>query len=73
MKNKNEIKIFEDKKVRSLWDEENEKWQISIIDVVAILNENAIKFYDNLGAKKVLDNIQYRLNKDDMEKILNSQ
>ena len=36
-------------------------------------NENAIKFYDNLGAKKVLDNIQYRLNKDDMEKILNSQ
>ena len=40
MKNKNEIKIFEDKKVRSLWDEENEKWQISIIDVVAILNES---------------------------------
>jgi len=40
MKNKNEIKIFEDKKVRSLWDEENEKWQISIIDVVAVLTES---------------------------------
>ena len=40
MKNKSEIKIFEDKKVRSLWDEENEKWQISIIDVVAVLTES---------------------------------
>ena len=40
MKNKIEIKIFEDKKVRSLWDEENEKWQISIIDVVAVLTES---------------------------------
>jgi BRO family, N-terminal domain len=40
MKNKNEIKIFEDKKVRSLWDEENEKWQISILDVVAVLTES---------------------------------
>jgi hypothetical protein len=40
MKNKNEIKIFEDKEVRSLWDEENEKWQISIIDVVAVLTES---------------------------------
>ena len=42
MKNKNEIKIFEDKKVRSLWDEENEKWQISIIDVVAVLTESIV-------------------------------
>ncbi len=40
MEKKNEIKIFEDKKVRSLWDEENEKWYISINDVVAILTES---------------------------------
>ncbi len=40
MKKANEIKLFEDKKVRSLWDEENEKWYISIIDVVAILTES---------------------------------
>ena len=36
----NEIKIFEDKKVRSLWDEEQEKWYISIVDVVAVLTES---------------------------------
>ena len=34
------IKIFEDKKVRSIWDAELEKWYISIIDVVAILTES---------------------------------
>jgi hypothetical protein len=40
MKKKNEIKIFEDKKVRSLWDEENEKWYISIVDVIAVLTDS---------------------------------
>jgi hypothetical protein len=40
MVKKNEIKIFEDKKVRSLWDEGKEKWYISIIDVVAVLTES---------------------------------
>jgi hypothetical protein len=40
MEKKNEIKIFEDKKVRSLWDTKNEKWYISIIDVVSVLTES---------------------------------
>jgi len=40
MVKKNDIKIFEDKKVRSLWDEGKEKWYISIIDVVAILTDS---------------------------------
>jgi BRO family, N-terminal domain len=40
MEKKNDIKIFEDKKVRSLWDHVNEKWYISIIDVIAVLTES---------------------------------
>jgi hypothetical protein len=40
MKKQDAIKIFEDKKVRALWDEEQEKWYISIVDVVAILTES---------------------------------
>jgi len=40
MEKQNEIKIFEDKKVRSLWDVEQEKWYISIVDVIAILTES---------------------------------
>lgn len=37
MKKENDIKIFEDKKVRTLWDPEQEKWYFSIVDVVAVL------------------------------------
>ena len=37
---KDTIKIFEDKKVRSVWDAEAEKWYISIVDVVGILTES---------------------------------
>ena len=31
------IKLFEDKEVRSIWDAEQEKWYISITDVIEIL------------------------------------
>lgn len=40
MEKKNEIKIFEEKKVRTVWDAEHEKWYLSIIDVIAILTES---------------------------------
>jgi DNA-damage-inducible protein D len=33
----NGLKIFEEKKVRSLWNEEEEKWYFSVIDVIEIL------------------------------------
>jgi hypothetical protein len=34
------IKLFEEHQVRSIWDAEQEKWYISIIDVIAILTES---------------------------------
>jgi len=34
------IKLFEEKNVRSVWEEEQEKWYFSIIDVVEILTES---------------------------------
>ena len=37
MGKKNEIKLIEQTKVRTLWDEEQEKWFISIIDVIEVL------------------------------------
>jgi len=40
MKKKDSVKLFEDKYVRTLWDETNEKWYLSIVDVVAILTES---------------------------------
>lgn len=40
MEKKNEIKIFEDRKVRTLWDNEQEKWYFSIIDVIEVLTNS---------------------------------
>lgn len=40
MEKKNEIKLFEDKKIRTLWDEKIEKWYFSIVDVIGVLTES---------------------------------
>lgn len=40
MKQENTIKIFEDKQVRTAWDTEQEKWYISIIDVIEVLTDS---------------------------------
>ena len=34
------IKLFEQKQVRSDWDDENQKWYFSIVDVMVILTES---------------------------------
>jgi hypothetical protein len=36
----NKIQLFEDKKVRTIWDEDQVKWYVPIIDVIAILTES---------------------------------
>ena len=33
----NAIQLFEDKKVRTAWDADQEKWYVSIIDVIEVL------------------------------------
>ena len=40
MTKKEAIKLFEEKKVRTVWDDEQEKWYFSIVDVVSILTES---------------------------------
>lgn len=35
------IKLFEQKQVRSLWDEQKEKWFFSIVDVIGVLTDSA--------------------------------
>ena len=37
MTKKEAIKIFEEKKVRTLWDDETEEWYFSVVDVVGVL------------------------------------
>ncbi|MCK9414133.1 MAG: Bro-N domain-containing protein [Prolixibacteraceae bacterium] len=40
MTNQNALKLFEDKKVRAVWDSEQEKWYVAIVDVVAALTDS---------------------------------
>lgn len=40
MTKKQQIQLFEDRKVRTAWDEEKEEWYFSIVDVCAVLTES---------------------------------
>ena len=37
----NAIKLFEEKRVRTVWDDQQEKWYFSIVDVVEVLTDSA--------------------------------
>src|SRR5574344_499951 len=40
MTTKQTLKLFEEKKVRTIWDDEQEKWYFSIVDVVSVLTDS---------------------------------
>ena len=40
MEQNNELKLFEDKKIRAKWDEAEEKWYFSVVDIVSVLTDN---------------------------------
>ncbi len=62
---KNEVKLFEQQKVRTHWDEKEEKWYFSISDVIAILTESV----DPLAYWRKL---KERLKKEGNETVTNS-
>jgi prophage antirepressor-like protein len=40
MKSQNAIKLFEDQKIRTSWNDEEEEWYFSVVDVVGVLTES---------------------------------
>ncbi len=64
MKKENEIKIFEDRKVRTLWDSEQEKWYLSIVDVIAVLTDspNPRKYWSVLKTRLKAEGSQLATN-----------
>ena len=60
MTDKNAVKIFEEKQVRTVWDGEQEKWYFSIIDVIAALtgNERPRKYWNDLKTKLIREGSQ---------------
>ena len=53
MTQKQALHLFEDKKVRTLWDEEQEKWYFSIVDTIKILTGSTIpkRYWSDLKKK----------------------
>lgn len=62
-----EMKVFENKEIRSMWDNEKEEWLFSVVDVVGVLAESANprrywsdlkrKLKDEEGADQLYENI----------------
>jgi len=67
MTQKHQIQLFESKQVRSVWDEEQEKWYFSIVDVCAILTDQPD--YDH--AKNYWKVLKFRLVKEGNESVTN--
>ena len=53
MTKKEAIKVFEEKKVRTVWDDETEEWYFSVIDVIEILTDssNPRRYWSDLKSK----------------------
>jgi prophage antirepressor-like protein len=58
----NKIQLFEDKRIRTAWDEENERWLFSVIDVVGLLTDN-----DYQGGRKYWSVMKTRLKQEGAE------
>ena len=57
MKDINKIKVFENKKVRAVWNEEEEDWYFSVIDIIAILADSKIprRYWSDLKRKLIAE------------------
>lgn len=64
MTKKEAIKIFEEKKVRTAWDDETEEWYFSIVDVVSILTES-------VDGRKYWNKLKQRLKEEGHETVTN--
>lgn len=60
MEHQTAIKIFEEKKVRTLWDDEKEKWYLSVIDIIEILTGSSIpkRYWSDLKKKLINEGSQ---------------
>ncbi len=67
MKQKEAIKVFEDRKVRAIWDMEKEQWYFSIVDVIAVLTDQN----DYQGARNYWKVLKFRLLKEGNETVTN--
>ncbi|GHU28746.1 phage antirepressor [Betaproteobacteria bacterium] len=66
MNENNNIQLFEDKRIRTVWSEEEQEWYFSIVDVVGILTDN-----DYQGGRKYWKVLKGRLKDEGSELVTN--
>lgn len=64
MTKKEALKLFEDKQVRALWDDKDEKWYFSIVDVIEVLT-------DSVDPRKYWSKLKQRLKAEGNETVTN--
>ena len=60
------IQLFENKRIRTAWDEEKEEWYFSIVDVIAVLTNQPTQ----RGASNYWAKLKQRLNEEGAEQLL---
>ena len=66
MEQNNSIKLFEDKNIRVAWNEDEENWYFSVVDIVAVLTDN-----DYQAGRKYWKTLKMRLNQEGSELVTN--
>ena len=66
MAQNDKIHLFEDKRIRTAWDEEKEEWYFSIVDVVAVLTDQP----DQRGASNYWAKLKQRLKEEGADQLL---
>lgn len=66
MEQNDKIQLFEDKRIRTAWDEEREEWYFSIVDVVAVLTDQPTQ----RGASNYWAKLKQRLKEEGAEQLL---
>lgn len=66
MEQNNSIKLFEDKNIRVEWNDDEENWYFSVVDIVAVLTDN-----DYQAGRKYWKTLKMRLNQEGSELVTN--
>lgn len=66
MRPHDKIQLFEEKRIRTAWDEEKEEWYFSIVDVVAVLTDQP----DQRGASNYWAKLKQRLKEEGADQLL---
>ena len=65
--NENSLAVFEDYKIRRVYDEESEKWYFSVVDIIQVL----IQQPDYQTARKYWNKLKERLKKEGSQSVTN--